>query len=145
MVKLIAKKAEKRNLTYMIEPHISLSRSFCKSDIIVIKDLVAYVIDFSICDPTNCANAYNLKKEKYGNLETVSRTKLFLQFLGHPVEKITQFPLICTYRGISHSKSTQHLLHFNFSKLDVSDVCLATLNGSIKSYDCYMRGTQTFR
>ena len=140
-VQLIANKLRRRNINFMCEPHIPLPTSFCKPDIILTKDNTAYVLDFSISNPTNAQQAYEFKRSKYGSPACVSRTKSFLHSLNLLPNNVKQIPIIVSFRGIMFSRSERHLLSLGFSKTDISDICLSAISGCVKTYDCYMRGT----
>lgn len=142
LCKLVAKKLRRLKTTFLQEPCIPLETTYCKPDFIVIRDTVAYILDVTISDDGNTQTSRLLKISKYGNEQTVASIKRFLSSSGHNISSIRQSPVVLTFRGILEKSSTQALRRLSFSFRDLGDLCLNAIQGSIKIYNTYMRGTQ---
>ena len=55
---------------------------------------------------------------------------------------ITQILVIINYCGHIYPQSQRDLLSLGLTKLDISDLCLNVVQGSLSTYTVYMRGTE---
>ena len=141
IVHMTIRKSSKRHITTMLEPHIPTARSFLKPDLLVVSNTNVFVADVAVCDPPRMERTYQEKSAKYG---AISDQTLHAVNRFHPgVRTIIQCPLIFSNRGHIHPTSQKHLLRLGFTKLDISDLCVATIQGSLKTFDTYMRGSGT--
>ncbi|CAH8532139.1 unnamed protein product [Schistosoma haematobium] len=142
LCKLVAKKLRRLGITFLEEPCVPMETTYCKPDFIIIRDGIAYVMDVTISDDSNTQASRLLKISKYGNERTVASIIRFLSSSGHNVSSIRQTPIVLTYRGILEKSSSQSLRRLCFSFRDLGDLCMNAIQGSIKVYNTYMRGTQ---
>lgn len=139
--RLVASRLRRNNIRFFQEPCIPTPVSFCKPDFIIIRDSIAYVLDVSVCDDANVHLSRQLKINKYGCSTVVSSIYNFLNATGLRISSVRQTPLIITYRGLIDPLSTTSLRRLSFSSRDISDLCVASIQGSMRIYNTYMRGT----
>nr|CAJ00246.1 TPA: polyprotein [Schistosoma mansoni] len=138
---LVAKKLRRQKIHFLQEPCIPLEKTYCKPDFIIIRDSIAYVLDVTVSDDGNTHASRLLKISKYGNERTVASIKRFLTSSGYIITSVRQTPVVLTFRGILDRASSQSLRRLCFSSRDLGDLCLSAIQGSIKIYNTYMRGT----
>jgi hypothetical protein len=137
----IAKRLHQRRLQFLQEPHIPTNRTFIKPDLIVIHSGVAWVLNVAICDVAKMESSYDIKMQKYGTPTIDAQILSHLQSSGYAVSRSVHQPIIFNNRGYVFPRSQSHLLSQRLSKRDVGDLCVLAMQGSLKVYDTYMRGT----
>ena len=142
--KLINKLLIRKHCSTLYEPRIPLQTSYCKPDLIVVKNGSALVLDVTVCDPELIASAWERKIGKYNTVEVNASIKEHLIRLGFAVQQIEHHPVVITYNGLLYGRSSKSLQRCGLTSRDISDVCVATMKGSLKCYDGYMRGTHTY-
>ena len=139
--KRIASTLQRQHIQTLYEPHIPTVSSFIKPDLIIIKDGAAYVLNITICDTDKMSSSYDLKVNKYGNPITDRQILSHLRQTGFAVSRTVHQPIVFNYRGYVFPRSQSHLLSHKLTKRDVSDLCILTMQGSLQTYDTYMRGS----
>ncbi|KAA3670748.1 uncharacterized protein DEA37_0004843, partial [Paragonimus westermani] len=138
--RVLLQKLKTRHVQYLCEPHIATARSFIKPDIIVLRDNKAFVLDVAICDADRMDATVRLKLDKYAAEANGRRIEGFIRSVYPLVPFVVHAPIIFNNRGFIHPQSHKTLLSLNLTKLDVSDLCVNTIQGSLRTYDTYMRG-----
>lgn len=124
----------------VLEPRIPTPRSFIKPDILIINNDIAHVMDLAVCDSDRLSRTYQLRIEKHGVGVHVEAITQYLRGAYSAVKTIQHQPVIFDNRGMIYSPSAKRLLTCGLTKLDNSDMCIWTIQLTMKVYDTYMRG-----
>ena len=92
------------------ELRVPTANSFMKPDLIAVKNGVGTVMDVSIVGDGRAATAWLDKNEKYGTERPLAAIRLALSHVGSPVDRISNQPIILSYRGICYTKSVKALI-----------------------------------
>jgi hypothetical protein len=132
-----------RHLGYNVfeELRAPTSTSFIKPDLIAVRDRKATVIDVSIVSDGRSSTVWNEKKQKYGADESSLAIISALRATDCEIDVLVHEPVIISYRGICFPQSALSIVGLGLSKVSVSDLCLLTIMGSLRTYDTFMRGT----
>jgi hypothetical protein len=136
----LQKKFSKKGFVTLNEPRIPLENSFCKPDLIIIEGARATVMDIQICGEAQMDASYAGKVNKYGATNTHQSIVRYLQSTNSRITQVDHQPVIINLRGVIHPRSAISLKLRKFNQWDISDVCLRTIIGSLKTYDVYTRG-----
>lgn len=123
--------------TTWVEPIIPTSTSFIKPDLLIGKNNTSMVMDVSIVAGSRMEETWRLKTRKYS---TPENTRAISTWLQSPTP-LQHTPVIISYKGLMYGPSGRALRDLGLTKRDISDLCLLTVAGSLKTYDLYMRGT----
>ncbi len=124
-----------------VEPIIPTAKTFIKPDLLIHclrKSEKVMVMDVSIVVGSRMEETWRLKTEKYS---TPENERAITSWLQHTHNSLEHMPVIISYRGLMYGLSGRALRNQGLSKRDISDLCLLTVAGSLKSYDLYTRGT----
>ena len=132
-----------QSVVILYELQIPLKTSYCKPDIIAVKGGVVQVLDLTICDPGLIASVWKGKETKYNTTEVNTNILSHLGSLGLEVHSVQHHPIVVTYNGLMYGKSSHSLKNCGLTARDIGNICVATMMGSIKIYDQYMRGSYT--
>ena len=141
VAKELAKKLRSIGYTVFEELRVPTANSFIKPDLIAVKNGVATVMDVSIVGDGRAATAWLDKNEKYGTERPLAAIRLALLHVGSPVDRISNQPIILSYRGICYTKSVKALILHGLPRYVISDLCLLTVKGWLSTYDVFKRGT----
>ncbi len=123
--------------TKWVEPIIPTSISFIKPDLLIDKNNTLEMMDLSIVVGFRMEETWRLKTRKYSTPENTRAVTTWLQ--SH--NSLQHTPVIISYKGLMYGPTGRALRDLGLMKRDISDLCLLTVAGSLKSYDLYMRGT----
>ncbi len=127
-----------RASTTWVEPIIPTAKTFIKPDLLIDKSETVVVMDVSIVVGSRMEETWRLKTRKYSTLDN---ERAITTLLHHTHNSLEHMPVIISYRGLMYGPSGRALRNQGLSKRDISDLCLLTVAGSLKSYDLYTRGT----
>lgn len=137
----LAKRLRTLGYTVFEELRAPTSTSFVKPDLIAVRNRRATVIDVTIVSDGRGLTAWNEKKQKYGADENSSAIISALHASNCEIDSLCHEPLVISYRGICFPQSARAVIGLGLSKFTVSDLCLLTIMGSLRTYDTFMRGT----
>ena len=101
-------------------------------------------MDVTVCDPELIPSAWERKIAKYNTPEVNASIKEHLGRLGFAIQRVEHHPIVVSYNGLLHGKSSKILQQCGFCTRDLSDICIGTMIRSLKCYDGYMRGTHAY-
>ena len=125
------------------ESRIPLPTKYCKPDVIAVKDGKASVLDVTICDPDLIQSAWERKMEKYNTDNVDEEIRGYLCGMGHEVSLVVHESVVITYNGLLYGRSGTNLRNSGLSPRDRTDLCICTMQGSLRTYDGYMKSTHT--
>lgn len=141
VAKEFARRLRKMGYSVFEELRAPTSQSFIKPDIVAVRDSIAYVIDISVVGDGRLQSAWSEKVEKYSTETHTAAITSVLSLMGQPVEHVYHEPLIFSFRGACYIKSVKAILRFGLPRYTISDLCLLTIIGSLRTYDTFMCGT----
>ena len=141
VAKELARRLRKLGYSVFEELRAPTSHSFIKPDLIVVHGTTACVIDVSIVGDGRMQSAWSEKIEKYSSEAHTTAITSVLSSMGKPVERVHHEPLILSFRGICYTKSAKALIRLGLPRHSISDLCLLTIIGSLRTYDTFMCGT----
>ncbi|MES9975877.1 MAG: reverse transcriptase family protein [Candidatus Thiodiazotropha sp.] len=130
-----------RGIKVLYEPRIPVGNTFCKPDLVILSGDNVNILEVSICNPLTMANAWEIKRQRYDNDETNVAIRSFLLNVGESCKRISHTPIIISANGLLYQKSARILKKLGLTLFDMSDLNVCAMMGSLRTYDCYMRGT----
>ncbi|VDN32044.1 unnamed protein product [Dibothriocephalus latus] len=131
VMKLLAQRLSRNNPTILLEPHIPSGNTYCKPDIVLYTDAGATVIDVAVAGEDYMDRVYQGKVDRYSEAEVESNLR---RILSKPATyPIAHMPVVFSARGGVYQRTERNLLSLGLTKLDVSDLTLATVRGCLKA------------
>lgn len=139
----LEKLIRKKGIRTTLEPVIPAGSSFIKPDLIIETDTQCIVLDVSVVAGYRMTESWDIKAEKYGRPDRVEAIR---KWAAIPEKiRVEQLPIIVSNRGLCFRRSGEGLRALGLTSRNISDLCLLAINGSLRCYDLYMRGTRAFK
>ncbi|MGL5294691.1 MAG: hypothetical protein ACRC9V_13165, partial [Aeromonas sp.] len=119
VVRLVCKKLHRGEYTTSIEPIVPCLKTYIKPDIIVHQTERLVVMDVTVVAGHRLRESWDLKVRRY---------------------EIDHLPVVISGRGVMFGPSGRGLRGLGISTRDIMDLCLCAVQGSLNTYDAYMRG-----
>ncbi|MGL5224717.1 MAG: hypothetical protein ACRC8Q_05215 [Aeromonas sp.] len=137
IVRLVCKKLKRKEQSFSVEPIIPRARTHIKPDIIVHRTERLTIMDVTVVAGYRLHKSWDIKIKKYGGEES---KEAMGAWSGSEVE-VDHLPIVISSRGLIFGPTGRGLRRLGFTSTDIMDLALCTLQGSINTYDTYMRGT----
>lgn len=137
VVKLLEKMLKTKGEKIWVEPIIPAGKSFIKPDLILETGKQHLILDVSVVSNPRMEYTYRLKTEKYGSKENTGAIRAWME----KDAPLKHMPIIISGQGLMYGQSGRGLRNLGLTARDISDLCLLTIQGSLKCYDVYTRGT----
>lgn len=141
VVERIQRKLTKKGIETWSEMHIPIAGSYIKPDLIARKERIGLVMDVIVAGDNRQEESWSIKVAKYDTPERNAAIIERMKGMNVTIDKLIHQPIVISMRGLFHQKSEKALMSLGMTGLDISDLSMLTIKGSLKCYDTYMRGT----
>lgn len=138
VMRLVERKTRPHVTASWIEPIIPTTSSFIKPDVVVQKADETILMDITIVSSARLAESWRLKEEKYNSPTNRQAISEWDESKG----QLRDLSIVISTRGLMYGPSGRGLRGIGLGNRDIMDLCLMSILGSIKIYDCYMNCTQ---
>ncbi|MGL5294698.1 MAG: hypothetical protein ACRC9V_13200 [Aeromonas sp.] len=136
VMRLVCKKLRRTDHDISVEPVVPCLGTYIKPDIVVHRTERLTVLDITVVSGYRLRESWDLKAQKYGGVDCMEAMRAWW---GVGL-KIDHLPVIVSSRGVMYGPTGRGLRRLGFTTRDVMDICLSAIQGSLNTYDMYMRG-----